>query len=135
MERDKARKVLTDYWQAVVDAKHIRRLSPQRSDAVAALNGKLPGINHILRDLAPDLPLISANNLSEHESARVVLDKAEAVLNAWEMVEEARVSESPAMPLMMLDPVIAHVALPLWKAGKYRQAVNDAATNLNAFAQ
>jgi len=31
--------------------------------------------------------------------------------------------------------VIAEAALPLWKIGKYRQAVNDAATNLNTFTQ
>jgi Protein of unknown function (Hypoth_ymh) len=35
----------------------------------------------------------------------------------------------------MLDRVVAEAALPLWKAGKYRQAVNDAATSLNQFAQ
>jgi Protein of unknown function (Hypoth_ymh) len=35
----------------------------------------------------------------------------------------------------MLDRVVAEAALPLWKVGKYRQAVNDAATSLNQFAQ
>ena len=35
----------------------------------------------------------------------------------------------------MLDRVIADAALPLWEVGKYRQAVNDAATSLNQFAQ
>ena len=35
----------------------------------------------------------------------------------------------------MLDSVIADAALPLWEVGKYRQAVNDAATSLNQFAQ
>jgi hypothetical protein len=34
-----------------------------------------------------------------------------------------------------LDPVVSEAALPLWLAGKYRQAVNDAATSLNSFAQ
>ena len=31
--------------------------------------------------------------------------------------------------------MISEVALPLWEANKFRQAVNDAATNLNLFAQ
>lgn len=135
MDRDKASTVLADYWQAVVDAGRTRWLSPDRSVAISALNGKLPAVNQILRELAPDLPLISATDLGKHRSARVVLDKAEAILRAWERLDQARLSESPALPLMMLDPVIAKPALPLWEVGKYRQAVNDAATHLNLFAQ
>jgi hypothetical protein len=135
MARDKARKVLADYWQAVIDAGSTRWLSAQRSDAVEALNGKLPAVNHILRDLAPDHPLISASNLGQHRSARAILDKGEAILSAWEVLDQARIDESPALPLLMLDSVIADAALPLWTVGKYRQAVNDAATNLNVFAQ
>lgn len=34
-----------------------------------------------------------------------------------------------------MDPVIGYPAIALWKAGKFRQAVNDAATRLNAFTQ
>jgi hypothetical protein len=135
MERDKAAKVLADYWQAVIDAGSERWLSAQRSVAVASLNSKLPAVNRVLRDLAPDLPLIAAASLAQHRSTRAVLDKAEAILNSWERLDDARPGDSPALPLMMLDPVIAHAALPLWKVGKYRQAVNDAATNLNLFAQ
>ncbi len=135
MDRDKARKVLADYWQAVVDAGRTRWLSAQRSDMVESLNSKLPAVNHILRDLAPDHPLITASNLGQHRSARAILDKAEAILSAWEMLDQARIGESPVLPLMMLDPVISDAALPLWTIGEYRQAVNDAATNLNVFAQ
>jgi hypothetical protein len=135
MERDKARQVLADYWQDVMDTTRTRWPSAQHSDAVAALNSKLPAVNHILRDLAPDHPLISASNLGQHRSARAILDKAEAILSTWEMLDQALIADSPALPLMMLDPVIADAALPLWRVGKYRQAVNDAATNLNAFAQ
>jgi hypothetical protein len=135
MECDKARKVLADYRQAVIDARLTPWLSAQRSDAVEDLNGRLPAVNQILRDLAPDLPLIAASNLGQHRSAGAILDKAEAILDAWEMLDQARIGGSPALLLKMLDPVIADAALPLWEVGKYRQAVNDAATNLNAFAQ
>src|SRR6202007_235996 len=38
-------------------------------------------------------------------------------------------------PMSALDPVVSEAALPLWLAGKYRQAVNDAATSLNVYAQ
>ena len=51
------------------------------------------------------------------------------------MLDQRQEGGDPALPLMMLDPVIADAALPLWAVGKYRQAVNDAATNLNLFAQ
>jgi hypothetical protein len=109
--------------------------SGERSDAVEALNRKLPAVNQILRDLTPDHPLISASDLGQHRSALAILDKGEAILSAWEMLDQARIGESPALPLMMLDPVIIDAALPLWAVGKYRQAVNDAAMNLNLFAQ
>jgi hypothetical protein len=122
MERDKAAKVLAGYWQAVIDAGSERWLSAQRSGAVAALNSKLPAVNRILLDLAPDLALIAAASLGQHRSARAVLDRAEAILNAWERLDEARTGDGPALPLVMLDPVIAATALPLWKVGKYRQA-------------
>lgn len=104
MEHDKARNVLADYWQAVVDAGREHSLSAQRSDAVAALNTKLPAVNRVLRELAPDLPLIKATTLAQHGSARRVLDKAEALLNAWAKLHEASVGASPGLPLMMLDP-------------------------------
>ncbi len=35
----------------------------------------------------------------------------------------------------MLDTVVAEVAIPLWEAEKYRQAVNFAATSVSSFAQ
>jgi hypothetical protein len=135
MDREMAAKVLAEYWQAVVDAGETPLLSRQRMTAVAGLNIKVRKVNLVLRELAPDLPLISGDNLAMHRSARKVLDKAEAILTAWELLDRARVGESPALPLMMLDPVIVNAALPLWKVGKYRQAVMDAATSLNQFAQ
>jgi len=95
MERNKVTKVLADYRRAIVTIEH--------SDAIAALNSKLSEVNHVLRDLAPDLPLISASNLGQHWLARKVLDKAEAILNAWEMIDQALIGGSPSLPLMMLD--------------------------------
>jgi hypothetical protein len=135
MERDKATKVLSDYQQAVLDAGSQRWLSAERTVAVTALNSKLPDVNRVLRELSPDLPLVAATSLTMHRSARTVLDKAEAILSAWEKLDDAVTGENPVLPLTMLDPVIADAALPLWRVGKYRQAVNDAAINLNLFAQ
>jgi hypothetical protein len=135
MDRDRAMTVLADYWQAVVEANRTRSLTPERSETVAYLNILLPAVNDILRELAPDLPLIKASNLTTHRTARPILNMAQAILTKWEMLDQARIGESPALPLTMLDPVIAVPALPLWQVGKYRQAVNDAATSLNAFAQ
>jgi hypothetical protein len=107
MERDKARKVLADYWQAVVDTGRTRWLSVRRSDAVEALNGKLPAVNHILRELVPGHPLISASNLGQHRSARAILSEAEAILSAWEMLDQARIGESPALDLTAARPAPA----------------------------
>lgn len=135
MNREKAEQVLHDYWEALKRANLTRWLSPERSDPVAALNSKLPAVNIILRDLAPDLPLIKASNLGQHRSVRPILEKAWAILTKWKMLDQARIGERPALPLTMLDPVIADAALPLWEVGKYRQAVNDAARSLNVFAQ
>jgi len=73
--------------------------------------------------------------VTKHKSAGPIVGKAMAILEAWEALDEARIGESPALPLTMLDAVIEDAALPLWNVGKYRQAVNDAATNLNVFAQ
>jgi hypothetical protein len=99
------------------------------------LNDQLPVVNNVLRDLTPDIPLVAARTFTKHKSADPIVGKAMAILDAWEALDEARIGESPALPLTMLDPVIADAALPLWNVGKYRQAVNDAATNLNVFAQ
>jgi hypothetical protein len=41
----------------------------------------------------------------------------------------------PVLPMSSPDPVVSEVALPLWLAGKYRQAVNDAAISLNISVQ
>jgi hypothetical protein len=57
-------------------------------------------------------------------------------LEDWqEMTSHEWTGGGPALPLKLLDPVVSEVALPLWEAGKYRQAVGDAATSLNSFAQ
>jgi hypothetical protein len=75
-------------------------------------------------------------SIGEHarsDAVAVLNDQLPAVNNVLRDLTPDR--ESPALPLTMLDPVIADAALPLWNVGKYRQAVNDAATNLNVFAQ
>lgn len=134
MDRAKARKVLADYRRSRIDARVAIR-AQDRSDAVAELNKQLPAVNNVLRDLTPDLSLIAARTFTKHLSAGPIVGKAMAILDAWERLDEARIAESPALPLTMLDPVIANASLPLWNVGKYRQAVSDAATSLNAFAQ
>jgi hypothetical protein len=63
----------------------------------------------------------------DQQALRIISD-SRAVTDNWTV-------ESPALPLRILDPVIGEVALPLLEAHKFRQAVNDAATNLNSFGQ
>jgi len=147
--------VLAAYRRAITDANNTKWLSAQRAGSVLRLNGMLREVNRILRNLAPDFPLIKATTLTEHRSALAIVMKAEqsilipsTVLEqiklsdipvtppaSAQLVENPMLVESPVLPLTMLDRVIADAALPLWEVGKYRQAVNDAATSLNQFAQ
>jgi hypothetical protein len=60
--------VLADYRRAVADANNTKWLSAQRTGSVLRLNGVLREVNRILRNLAPDLPLIKATTLAEHRS-------------------------------------------------------------------
>jgi hypothetical protein len=136
MDREEAFRQLTDYWAQVERAQKQPWPSRERKAALKAANERLPAVNKILRSLAPDLRLISAYRVSDHLAAWPRLHRALDILNGWEeMTSYQWTGGGPALPLTLLDTVISEVALPLWEAGKYRQAVNDAATSLNRFVQ
>ena len=136
MNREQISAKLTSYWGKVTEAEKLPWLKGLRSDALAELRKQLPAINKLLHGLAPDLPSVSAQWIADHLSAAPIVQRAERILMDWRVLDSyQRPDEPPVFPLNLLDQVIAEVALPLWAARKYRQAVNDAATSLNKFAQ
>jgi Protein of unknown function (Hypoth_ymh) len=136
MDRDEAFRHLTDYWAMVGQAQREPPLSRERRAAVKALNQRLMTVNRVLRSLGPDLALIQARSLREHVAGWPRLFRGLGLLGGWqEMTVLQWTAGGPALPLKLLDSVVSEVALPLWEAGKYRQAVSDAATNLNIYAQ
>lgn len=136
MNRDAAVDQLGEYLKLVNRARELPVLTKDRRAALKAANEHLPTVNYILSNLAPDIPLIGATSVADHAAALPRLQRAVGLLSGWgEMAVHQWPGGGPAFPLKLLDPVISEVALPLWEANKFRQAVNDAATNLNLFAQ
>jgi hypothetical protein len=135
MTRDEAFQQLSDYWAQVDRASKLRRFKGERSAALEDLNQRLPVVNTILSELAPDLPHIRAQWIADHVAAGPLVHRALRIIGTWRDVTDNCAGENPALLLRLLDPVISEVALPLWEAHKFRQAVNDAATSLNSFAQ
>jgi uncharacterized protein (TIGR02391 family) len=136
MNREEAFQQITEYWALVEKADQQPLLSGDRRAVMREVNKRLPAVNKILPSLAPDLRTIVASKVSEHLAAAPKARRALGILGGWEAmtVSQQRTGE-PVLPMSMLDPVVSDVALSLWLAGKYRQAVNDAATSLNAYAQ
>jgi hypothetical protein len=56
------------------------------------------------------------------------VDRAISLLNR-------QMAAPPALPTTLIDGVVLVAARELWEAGKYRQAVSDAATAVNKSAQ
>lgn len=136
MNRQEAFQYVTEYWALVKKGEKQPPLSGDRRAVMRDVNRRLPTVNKILHDLAPDLRPISASRVSEHLAAWPLVERALMVLGSWEaMTASHELAGQPVLPMSALDPVVSEPALPLWLAGKYRQAVNDAATSLNSFVQ
>jgi hypothetical protein len=135
MDREAVFRYVTDYSAQVNKAQRLPLFSKERRAAVKAANERLAGVNWILRELAPDLPLIRADGLGDHVAAWPQIGRALGLINNWREMDAYQEANGPGLPLKLLDPVVSAVALPLWEAGKLRQAVSDAATSLNRFAQ
>ena len=136
MNREEAFRQVTEYWELVKKGDRHPPLSGDRRAVMKVVNQRLPVINKILHDLAPDMRPIRASRVSEHLAAWPRVERALEILSGWEtMTSLHQAAGEPVLPMSVLDPVVSEVALPLWLAGKYRQAVNDAATNLNIYVQ
>jgi hypothetical protein len=127
---------LADYWTLVAQAQQHPVLSKERRDTMKALNTRLMRVNEILRTLAPDLALINARSLAQHAAAAPRVHRILEIFDGWlVMADHERLEGGPALPLAVLDPMVFASTAPLWAAGKYRQAVGDAATSVNHFTQ
>jgi Protein of unknown function (Hypoth_ymh) len=136
LDRDAAIRYLTEYCELVSKAQGQLALTKDRRATMKAVEAHLAGVNQVLRGLASDLEPIYAHGLRDHVAALPRVRRALVLLNGWrEMTDHQWTGGGPALPLKLLDPVVSQVAPPLWNAGKYRQAVSDAATSLNSFAQ
>jgi hypothetical protein len=136
MNREEAVRSITEYWALVEKASELPFLSQDRRVVMRDVNKRLPAVNQVLSSLAPDTRAIKASSVREHLGARPRVSRALEIIASWGKMESAQhAADEPVLPISQLDPVIGGVALPLWNVGKYRQAVNDAATNLNQFAQ
>jgi hypothetical protein len=136
MNREDAFQEVIEYWGLVEKAGRHPPLSGDRRAVMRDVNQRLPAINKILRGLAPDLWPIEAQRVSEHLAAAPRVKRALGILGGWDaMTSSQQRAGEPVLPMSALDPVVSEAALPLWLAEKYRQAVNDAATSLNVYAQ
>jgi len=136
MNREEGFQEITEYWRLVRKAESHPPLSSDRRAVMRDVNRRLPTINKIMRALAPDLRPIEASRVSEHLAAARHVKRALGILGLWKaMTALQEKAGEPVLPMSALDPVVSEGVSLLWLAGKYRQAVNDAATNLNVFAQ
>jgi uncharacterized protein (TIGR02391 family) len=136
MNREEAFQQVTEYWALVQKGEKQPPLSGDRRAVMRVVNQRLPAINKILHDLTPDLRPIHASKVSEHLAAWPRVERALRILSSWEaMTSLQQRAGEPVLPMSVLDPVVSEVASPLWLAGKYRQAVNEAATSLSSFVQ
>jgi hypothetical protein len=136
MNRDAALRHLSEYCELVKQAQRHPVLSKERRATMKAVNNLLPGVNHYLRSMAPDFELISAHYLGEHVDAQPSARRAIGLLtDSDDMTSHQWSCGGPTLPLSVLDPMVYGPAEPLWAGGKYRQAVGDAASNVNHFTQ
>jgi hypothetical protein len=107
MNREEAFSQLCDYWALASRADKLQRFKGERSAALKALNERLPSINKILGELAPDLPLIRAQWIGDHVAAWPQISRALELINGWRQMTDNWTGEGPALPLRLLDPVIS----------------------------
>jgi len=87
MDREVAFRQLCDYWSQVGQAQKLPRFAGQRGPALAALNQQLTVINRILRELAPDMPLVRAQWISDHVASWPRISRALEIISAGRELE------------------------------------------------
>jgi hypothetical protein len=132
-----AEDLLRDYRLQLKRARANRVMSAEGRAAKRAANQMLPKVNAVLTALVPDTAPIRAMHLWQHEASLHRVDQAEAVLADWDTMcndENGEVVQF-GLPLNALDVVVLEGARYDWDHGHWRQAVANAAGQLNKFAQ
>lgn len=138
MNYRQARGVLSEYVANVEKAQALSWPSKDRKAAMTEVAKSVRSVNFCLRELVPDIELISGNYIKDHVRALPRVRRALELLTNWEkLAGRGRPRDMvPAMlPIAMMDSAISSAAIPLWEAEQYRLAVNKAATAVNALAQ
>ncbi|MGO9140324.1 MAG: TIGR02391 family protein [Streptosporangiaceae bacterium] len=137
MNRDMARDMLAKYVERVELAQSQSGWSKERRATMKGVNAIRDMVNFYLRDLLPDYEPVSGTFLNDHLRTLPRVRRAIALLEVWQEMASGQDDERfPAvLQLDRMDWVVSSAAIPMWEAEKYRQAVSDAATRLNAFTQ
>lgn len=136
MDPTEADQQLTKYYRLIQRMQKLPVLSKERRQAVKAANEQVPAVNRILAAVAPDIGIVSGRFFGDHVNAIPKLDHALFLLvRCEEMASGQWTGGVPALPFSVLDPMVLQAAMQLWDAGKFRQAVGDAASSVNLFTQ
>jgi hypothetical protein len=130
------RDLVLDHVRLINRWQDLPRFSAARREVLGKLNGQLPELNRILRELGPDLGQISGYLISERVTQAPVLRRALDLLEHCDrMPSECRLQGVAVLPVNFLHPLVWEPAMPQWDAGLYRLAVNEAANHVNEFTQ
>jgi hypothetical protein len=139
MNRRIAHRALDQYQALVEQAQKQPWATKDRRATMKAVNGNLRMVNFYLLELLPDIAPITGTSLSYHADALPRVRRALDLLKSWsDMVvsnEDEDAVAQPLLPFVSMDWLVSGSIWELWQADKYRQAVNEAATRLNAFTQ
>jgi hypothetical protein len=127
-------RVGADLEQYLADVATCKRslLSAERRAALKRLNEGRSYINWILANLLPDHGVISGTSLASHEAALA------HVRRAYHLVGRGVPENEDGDPYMFssFSPLVITISVRAqWRAGNYRNAVGDVATNVSWYTQ
>lgn len=130
MDYEKADDDLRDYLDHLAQCEKTPPFSQERRKALGKLNVLAWSVNRILSNLSPDHGQISAKSMNSHKAAKRMVERATQLIGASQ-----RAMEEPGLPIEAFEGIISHTAREHWEAGRYRNAVRDAATRVNSYTQ
>jgi hypothetical protein len=130
MDYEKAHAHLEDYLDHLSQCERTPAFSQERRKALGKLNTLAWSVNSILSNLTPDHGRISGTSMNSHKTAKMTVARAAHLIDA-----SLRTMEEPGLPIEAFEGIIAGTARKHWDAGRYRNAVSDAATRVNSYTQ
>lgn len=138
MDRDWMGRKLTEYLELVDKYLAMPRTSSgYREDGAIReeLRRREPTVKEILKRLDPVLADFNLEAIGGEKSARSAAQRGLGVLNGRDEWAIRLAPDAPVLPADQLHPWIWEAARSLWESHHYRQAVQTAATALNARTQ